>query len=250
MSCSVSSADKPFDDVKKRYRKLVSDNHPDRLIARGLPQEFIKIATTRIAAINAAYETDRARRCGRHERLPARRAAAPRSGYRRISGQRRTRLRPGHDRPALYGHGDRARRRKAGCAIRRAKCRRTISCTRTAASSRWCAKAIAPGMPARVRGTVGPTSTPARSASRSSIPAISLGYPDFPERQIEAVIEPCRRHRRPARHPRRSGFSPIPTWHPVARSIPGEKFPWRRLFEAGIGHLVAAVADQAAGLRC
>ncbi len=31
-------------------------NHPDKLIARGLPEEFIKIATTRIAAINAAYE--------------------------------------------------------------------------------------------------------------------------------------------------------------------------------------------------
>jgi DnaJ like chaperone protein len=47
---------KPFEEVRKRYRQLVSDNHPDRLIARGLPQEFIKIATTRVAAINAAYE--------------------------------------------------------------------------------------------------------------------------------------------------------------------------------------------------
>ncbi|MGO4837202.1 TerB family tellurite resistance protein, partial [Rhizobiaceae sp. 2RAB30] len=46
----------PFDEVRKRYRKLVSENHPDRLIARGLPQEFVAIATTRIAAINAAYE--------------------------------------------------------------------------------------------------------------------------------------------------------------------------------------------------
>ena len=46
----------PFDEVKKRYRKLVAANHPDKLIARGLPEEFIKIATTRIAAINAAYE--------------------------------------------------------------------------------------------------------------------------------------------------------------------------------------------------
>jgi DnaJ like chaperone protein len=46
----------PFEAVRKRYRKLVQDNHPDRLIARGLPQEFIKIATSRIAAINAAYE--------------------------------------------------------------------------------------------------------------------------------------------------------------------------------------------------
>lgn len=47
---------RPFADVKKHYRQLVAANHPDRLIARGLPQEFIKIATTRIAAINAAYE--------------------------------------------------------------------------------------------------------------------------------------------------------------------------------------------------
>src|SRR3569832_2378687 len=47
---------KPFEEIRKRYRKLISDNHPDRLIARGLPQEFIKIATTRVAASNAAYE--------------------------------------------------------------------------------------------------------------------------------------------------------------------------------------------------
>ena len=46
----------PFAEVRKRYRKLVADNHPDRLVARGLPQEFINIATKRLAAINAAYE--------------------------------------------------------------------------------------------------------------------------------------------------------------------------------------------------
>lgn len=46
----------PFDEVKKRYRKLVAANHPDKLVARGLPEEFIKIATTRIAVINSAYE--------------------------------------------------------------------------------------------------------------------------------------------------------------------------------------------------
>ena len=49
--------DSPLDEVKKQYRKLVAANHPDRLIARGVPEEFIKIATTRIAAINGAYET-------------------------------------------------------------------------------------------------------------------------------------------------------------------------------------------------
>lgn len=47
----------PFAEIKKRYRKLVAANHPDKLIARGVPQEFIRIATTRIAAINSAYET-------------------------------------------------------------------------------------------------------------------------------------------------------------------------------------------------
>ena len=45
-----------FEDIRRRYRKLVADNHPDRLIARGLPAEFIAIATTRLAAINTAYE--------------------------------------------------------------------------------------------------------------------------------------------------------------------------------------------------
>ena len=46
----------PFGEVKKQYRKLVAANHPDKLIARGVPEEFVKIATTRIAAINAAFE--------------------------------------------------------------------------------------------------------------------------------------------------------------------------------------------------
>lgn len=46
----------PFDEVRRHYRRLVADNHPDRLIARGVPEEFIAIATARIAAINAAYD--------------------------------------------------------------------------------------------------------------------------------------------------------------------------------------------------
>lgn len=46
----------PLVEVKRHYRRLVAENHPDRLIGRGLPQEFIAIATTRLAAINAAYE--------------------------------------------------------------------------------------------------------------------------------------------------------------------------------------------------
>jgi DnaJ like chaperone protein len=47
---------RPFADVRSHYRRLVANNHPDRLIARGLPEEFVRIATTRVAAINAAYE--------------------------------------------------------------------------------------------------------------------------------------------------------------------------------------------------
>jgi DnaJ like chaperone protein len=44
------------DEIKKRYRELVAENHPDRLIARGVPEEFIIIANGRLAALNGAYE--------------------------------------------------------------------------------------------------------------------------------------------------------------------------------------------------
>lgn len=48
------------DDVKRHYRRIVSETHPDRLIARGVPAEFIAIATQKVAALNNAY--DRIRR--------------------------------------------------------------------------------------------------------------------------------------------------------------------------------------------
>ncbi|MBL9035895.1 MAG: molecular chaperone DjiA, partial [Rhodospirillaceae bacterium] len=37
-------------------RKLVRDNHPDKLMAQGLPVEFIELATQKLATINAAYD--------------------------------------------------------------------------------------------------------------------------------------------------------------------------------------------------
>lgn len=43
------------DALKAHYRKLVAENHPDKMIARGVPPEFISMATKKIAAINAAY---------------------------------------------------------------------------------------------------------------------------------------------------------------------------------------------------
>src|SRR5690606_8942784 len=46
----------PFETVRARYRLMVAENHPDRLIARGVPEEFLAIANNRLAAINGAYE--------------------------------------------------------------------------------------------------------------------------------------------------------------------------------------------------
>lgn len=45
-----------FADIRRRYRVLVSENHPDMLVARGVPEEFHAIANDRMAALNAAYE--------------------------------------------------------------------------------------------------------------------------------------------------------------------------------------------------
>ncbi len=42
--------------IKKRHRKLVVANHPDRLTGRGVPPEFIAIAERKLATINAAFD--------------------------------------------------------------------------------------------------------------------------------------------------------------------------------------------------
>ena len=41
--------------IKVQYRKLVSEHHPDRLIAAGAPPACIKAATAKLAAITSAY---------------------------------------------------------------------------------------------------------------------------------------------------------------------------------------------------
>jgi DnaJ like chaperone protein len=43
-------------ELKQTYRRLVRENHPDSLMARGVPAEFIKLANDKLAAINGAYE--------------------------------------------------------------------------------------------------------------------------------------------------------------------------------------------------
>jgi DnaJ like chaperone protein len=43
-------------EVKKAYRRLMSQNHPDKLIAKGLPEEMIKMATDKTQTISKAYD--------------------------------------------------------------------------------------------------------------------------------------------------------------------------------------------------
>lgn len=43
-------------DIKKAYRKLMSANHPDKLIAQGVPEHMIKLATEKSQEIQGAYE--------------------------------------------------------------------------------------------------------------------------------------------------------------------------------------------------
>ena len=42
--------------VKKQYRKLVSDYHPDKIASKGLPDEFITFASEKFREIQEAYE--------------------------------------------------------------------------------------------------------------------------------------------------------------------------------------------------
>jgi DnaJ like chaperone protein len=43
-------------EVKKAYRRMMSQHHPDKLIAKGLPEEMIRMATEKTQQIKAAYE--------------------------------------------------------------------------------------------------------------------------------------------------------------------------------------------------
>ncbi|MCL1074236.1 co-chaperone DjlA [Shewanella dokdonensis] len=43
-------------DVKRAYRKLMNEYHPDKLVAKGLPEEMMEIAKRKAQDIQAAYE--------------------------------------------------------------------------------------------------------------------------------------------------------------------------------------------------
>ena len=43
-------------EVKKAYRRLMSEHHPDKLAARGVPEEMIRVSTEKTAEISKAYD--------------------------------------------------------------------------------------------------------------------------------------------------------------------------------------------------
>ncbi len=49
-------------ELKKAYRKLMSQNHPDKLIAQGIPEDMIKVATAKSQEISGAYDLIRKHR--------------------------------------------------------------------------------------------------------------------------------------------------------------------------------------------
>ena len=50
------------DEVKKAYRRLMNQHHPDKLVARGLPQSMIGIAEQKTHEVRTAYEKLQSRR--------------------------------------------------------------------------------------------------------------------------------------------------------------------------------------------
>lgn len=50
------SADRSDQEVKRAYRKLMSQHHPDKLIGQGVPEDMIKVATEQAQEIQLAYD--------------------------------------------------------------------------------------------------------------------------------------------------------------------------------------------------
>ena len=53
LGCNGNDSD---DQIKKQYRKLVSEYHPDKIASKGLPEEFTKFANDKFREIHGAYE--------------------------------------------------------------------------------------------------------------------------------------------------------------------------------------------------
>lgn len=46
----------PIDQVREAWKQAVRDSHPDRMVARGVPEEAVKLAERRLMAVNEAWE--------------------------------------------------------------------------------------------------------------------------------------------------------------------------------------------------
>ena len=53
MGVTASSSDQ---EIKKAYRRLMNEHHPDKLVAKGLPPEMMKVATEKTQQIQQAYD--------------------------------------------------------------------------------------------------------------------------------------------------------------------------------------------------
>ncbi|HET7921305.1 MAG TPA: co-chaperone DjlA [Gammaproteobacteria bacterium] len=56
------SADVDDAGIKRSYRRLMTENHPDKLVAKGLPEEMITLAQEKVQQINVAYDVIKAAR--------------------------------------------------------------------------------------------------------------------------------------------------------------------------------------------
>jgi DnaJ like chaperone protein len=54
--------DAPMEEIRAAWRRKVRETHPDRMLARGVPEEAVKLAEKRIVDINRAWEQISARK--------------------------------------------------------------------------------------------------------------------------------------------------------------------------------------------
>lgn len=50
------ASDAPHDEIRAAWRHLVRETHPDRMLARGVPEEAVRLAERQLVAINRAWD--------------------------------------------------------------------------------------------------------------------------------------------------------------------------------------------------